>query len=240
MQFCERLKKYRREKGLTQKELSEKLCVSRSAVAKWENGLGLPGDASLEEIAALFGTSSGELLSDRETESIIVDKNSRLSRKNKYLIGLGSLLAALLIASSVLLGAFLSRNDEVRSGSGGAEILGIGADFDSEYETLGGDEELKVYRLTAGETYEFYVRLYHRGSQDAVLDKGGIEIYYDTQLFTFDEGEYWEEPDRDATPADSYPFYFTCLDTAAYTEIVVVADGYWCKVAVIIGDGGAQ
>lgn len=67
-----------------------------------------------------------------------------------------------------------------------------------------------------------------------MLGKGGVEIYYDTRLLAFDEGEYWDDPDRDATPTDDFPFYFTCCDMPAYTEIFVVANGFWCKVAVII------
>ena len=46
MQFYERLKQYRKKTGLTQQELAQKIHVSRSAVAKWENGLGLPSDPS--------------------------------------------------------------------------------------------------------------------------------------------------------------------------------------------------
>ena len=66
------------------------------------------------------------------------------------------------------------------------------------------------------------------------LRQPGVNLYYDTQLFTFDAGEYWEEPDRDDTPTDEYPFYFTCHNIETYTEILVTADSYWYKVAVVI------
>ena len=234
MEFHERLKLYRRGKGLTQEELAERLYVSRSAVAKWENGLGLPNAETLKELAAFFGVTQQELLSDRETEAIIVEKNGRLSRQKKWLIGLGCLVAVLL-AAAIFLGVFLPRAD--RSGivgGGDVEILGIEASFHAEYETLKGDVPLKVYHLKAGETYEFYVRLLHRGSRDVSLGKGSVRVYFDTRFFSLDEGEYWEEPDRDATPAEEYPFYLTCSDRAAYTEIFVTAGEYWCKAAVVI------
>ena len=32
----------RKEKGITQKELSEQLCISDKAVSKWETGVSLP------------------------------------------------------------------------------------------------------------------------------------------------------------------------------------------------------
>ena len=45
------LSQLRREKGMTQKDLAEKLFVSDKAVSKWERGLSLPeiGRASCRE-----------------------------------------------------------------------------------------------------------------------------------------------------------------------------------------------
>ena len=234
MQFHERLKEYRKIQGLTQEELAEKLHVSRSAVAKWENGLGLPSDDSLEDIAALFGVDCGDLLSDRETETIIVEKNGKLFRQKKWLIGLIAIAAALLIAAAILLGVFLTREKELPlPGSGDSVITGVGAGFNAESETLKGSQKTEVYHLKTGERYEFSSWLNFHGSKNPRLGKGDVKIYYDTRLFTFDEGEF-SEGGRESTPVDLYPFYFTCLDIPAYTEIFVTAVGFWCKVAVII------
>ena len=46
MEFKDKLKQFRAEKGLTQSQLADLLYVSRSTVAKWENGLGLPNPES--------------------------------------------------------------------------------------------------------------------------------------------------------------------------------------------------
>ena len=54
MQFNENLKELRLKKGMSQTELAEKVFVSRSAVAKWENGLGLPSEDSLNRLAEFF------------------------------------------------------------------------------------------------------------------------------------------------------------------------------------------
>ena len=116
MQFHERLRKYRKQMGLSQEVLAEKLYVSRSAVAKWENGLGLPSEDSLDAIAEFFGVNREELLSDRETETIIVEKNGKLSRQKAYLIGLIVLVCALLIASAIILGVFLTRGNDSNFG----------------------------------------------------------------------------------------------------------------------------
>ena len=86
MQFNEKLKKLRADKGLSQEELAKKIFVSRSAVAKWENGLGLPGEASLNALAEFFSVSKDELLYDKETETLIVEKNITISKSKKSLI----------------------------------------------------------------------------------------------------------------------------------------------------------
>lgn len=39
MIFSEKLQLLRKNKGLTQEELAEKVCVSRQAIAKWESGV---------------------------------------------------------------------------------------------------------------------------------------------------------------------------------------------------------
>ena len=44
MEFSEKLKALRSEKGISQAKLAADIHISRSAVAKWENGLGLPND----------------------------------------------------------------------------------------------------------------------------------------------------------------------------------------------------
>ena len=41
MTFGEKLKEARKNAGLSQEELAEKISVSRSAVAKWESGVSL-------------------------------------------------------------------------------------------------------------------------------------------------------------------------------------------------------
>lgn len=58
----------RKENGMTQKELAERLYVSDKAVSKWERGLSLPDIALLQPLAELFGVSITELLSGRRIQ----------------------------------------------------------------------------------------------------------------------------------------------------------------------------
>ena len=55
----------RKEKGLMQKELAEKLYVSDKAVSKWERGLSIPDVAILVPLADILGVTVTELLECR-------------------------------------------------------------------------------------------------------------------------------------------------------------------------------
>ena len=57
-----RLAELRREKGLSQEELAEKLNVSRQAVSKWERGESSPDTDNLIALAQLYGVSLDVLL----------------------------------------------------------------------------------------------------------------------------------------------------------------------------------
>jgi len=46
MEFKDRIRELRLERGLSQQALADAIYISRSAIAKWENGLGLPGSYS--------------------------------------------------------------------------------------------------------------------------------------------------------------------------------------------------
>ncbi|MDE7213966.1 MAG: helix-turn-helix domain-containing protein, partial [Anaeroplasmataceae bacterium] len=59
--FKDKLKEYRKNLGLSQEELGKKIFVSRSAVAKWEQGRGMPNDQSMDDLANLFEVSKEEL-----------------------------------------------------------------------------------------------------------------------------------------------------------------------------------
>lgn len=102
MQFNEKLKRLRANKGVSQAELAEKVFVSRSAVAKWESGLGLPNEQSLRLLADYFGVEPSEILSDPETETVIIGKNGTLSRQKSWIVALAGLLLLTTILTVVL------------------------------------------------------------------------------------------------------------------------------------------
>lgn len=63
MEIGEVIRKYRKEKNLTQEEMAVRLGVTAPAVNKWENGNSLPDIALLAPIARLLGITLDTLLS---------------------------------------------------------------------------------------------------------------------------------------------------------------------------------
>ena len=58
----------RREGGMTQKELAQRLFVSDKAVSKWERGLSMPDVALLAPLSELLGVTVTELLRGQRTQ----------------------------------------------------------------------------------------------------------------------------------------------------------------------------
>ena len=75
MLFAEKLKALRKQKGISQEGLAEKLYVSRQAITKWESGNGIPDIENLIAISALFNESLDSLLSE---EKSLISKNEFL------------------------------------------------------------------------------------------------------------------------------------------------------------------
>ena len=81
MEFNEKLQELRKQRGLTQEELAEKLYVSRTAISKWESGRGYPNIESLKAIAKFFGVTVDELLSTGEVLTI-AEENQKQTEKH--------------------------------------------------------------------------------------------------------------------------------------------------------------
>lgn len=87
--FKDKLKELRKQKNLTQDELAKELYVTRSAVAKWEQGRGLPEEETLKRLCEYFQVSESELLSKEEPIKII----NRMNKKRRnYIVTIISLI----------------------------------------------------------------------------------------------------------------------------------------------------
>lgn len=97
MEFGKRLKMLRQERGLSQQKLADMIFISRSAVAKWESGLGLPSEESYDALATVFGISK-ESLKAAIPERIVIEKNRTIQKLSVSVWTVGFIAVAILLA----------------------------------------------------------------------------------------------------------------------------------------------
>ena len=113
MEFSEKLQNLRKNKGLTQEELAEKLYVSRTAVSKWESGRGYPSIDSIKEIASLFSVTIDELLSSEKILSLAEKENkSNIQKICNLLFGIVDLSITIGLFGSALFAALTSSTSQ--------------------------------------------------------------------------------------------------------------------------------
>lgn len=95
------IKKKRKEIGLTQIELGDKLGVSDKAISKWETGNSLPDIGILKSLSDILGISTSELLNGRED-------NNKDIKDNKIVI----IIVICLIVISIILVIIINMNKD--------------------------------------------------------------------------------------------------------------------------------
>lgn len=76
-QFGDFIAILRKERGWTQTELADRLCVTNKAVSRWERGLGFPDIKTVKPLADALGVSIIELMqSEREQEKEVTQEKS--------------------------------------------------------------------------------------------------------------------------------------------------------------------
>lgn len=110
MDFGPRIAALRRQTGLSQEALAEKVGVSRQAIGKWESGASLPGVENLQELAKALNVSCDELITGQSprpsqpdgleaVKELLAEKQRREKRRNLWrLCGAGALTVFLLCA----------------------------------------------------------------------------------------------------------------------------------------------
>ena len=76
MTLGEKIKEARKQCGLSQEQLAEKMSVSRSAIAKWETDKGLPDIDNLKALAVFLNVSVDYLLDDGERIDELVTREA--------------------------------------------------------------------------------------------------------------------------------------------------------------------
>lgn len=81
MNLGEKISRLRKEKGLSQEALAEKLGTSRQAVSKWENDQGYPETEKLLQLSNIFEVSTDYLLKEEKAAPNADEKGYYVSRE---------------------------------------------------------------------------------------------------------------------------------------------------------------
>ena len=82
----------RKQKSLTQMQLSEKLGITDKAISKWERGIAMPDTSIMLELCEILGVSVNELLNgekiimennNNKKEQLLLDMAKEIEQKNK-------------------------------------------------------------------------------------------------------------------------------------------------------------
>ncbi len=83
MSMGKRIAALRKQKGLTQEQLAERVSVSPQAVSKWENDISCPDISILARLAEVLGVSTDELLGVKPIEPHVVVLDGKGERKSE-------------------------------------------------------------------------------------------------------------------------------------------------------------
>ena len=142
----------RKEKGITQKELSEQLCISDKAVSKWETGKGLPEVSLMLPLCASLGITVNDLLSgervsgtnyQKKAEENMMDlmKENEENRRWMILSVICAVITVIAVCALVVIAACLEMPAAVRvalllftaavaaTGIGAAAVLDVKAGY---------------------------------------------------------------------------------------------------------------
>lgn len=114
----------RKELGLTQKQLAEKLSMSDKSVSKWERGICLPDVSVYEEYCSILGISINEFLAgeDIAQENIVKKSEDNLiqittdsKHRQKKLKTVIAVLSILVLATAMIVSVFLLRANQPKN-----------------------------------------------------------------------------------------------------------------------------
>lgn len=99
--LSEKIRKLRKEKGLSQETLAEMLDISRQAISKWESGQSNPDIEYVIKMSDIFGVSTDYILKD--TTNINSSEKNVTGTKTKKL----SLISGIISSFSGFIGIFI-------------------------------------------------------------------------------------------------------------------------------------
>lgn len=204
-EFGQILKELRLGKNLSQEALGKILNVSRSSIARYENGLGLPPSDIVESLCNYFKVDKDYLFPKENVEKIIVTKNKKIKFQKMLLI------CSLCL---IVIGTFVGIMNIIPStvSSGGMYI--ITAEKIDEKPL----EQIKFFKY--GE-YKFGYKNVFRNDADEFILKPGGEIWSLDGMPDYLMGYYNGE-------STQLYFYTNALHKVKVEYATITSEGKYC------------
>ena len=118
----------RKEAGLTQASLADKLGITDRAVSKWETGKSLPDASIMIELCNLLGITVNELLTGEhitmddymnKAEENLLEMRRKVEQRDKLLLNVEKIMIAVAIpfyAAMIIIGAYVCKSGNIPLG----------------------------------------------------------------------------------------------------------------------------
>lgn len=175
----------RKELGLTQKQLAEKLGMSDKSVSKWERGICLPDVSVYSDLCRILGININEFLAGED-----IPEENLIRKSEENIIGVASdskkrqtrsrVIISALIVVSILALAFIGM-DVFRKTRPQNFIVPLDGES-IEMQTarlLAGPEEILAYRFTTTDKYKMLRLKKYIYSSGKLTDSEKMEVRFD-------------------------------------------------------------
>ena len=108
----------RKQQGLTQAQLAEKLHITDKAISKWERGIAMPDSSIMLELCSILGISVNEMLSgesatlenSEQSNELLLEMAKEIEKKNKTIwssMWMLMIVSMIALFAGILAAAFL-------------------------------------------------------------------------------------------------------------------------------------
>ena len=156
MKFADKLYKLRKEHGLSQGELGDKLNVTRQTISKWELGGSMPDTSNLLELCKLFDVKLDELTDDNYLDQASNSRKIDVDRQHprKWLLVL--LVICSIIIAIVLL-SMIATDRKANKDNTKNSIFGLFDFFKDNFDSFTDEMFNSDYEFYSGTQSEFRV-----------------------------------------------------------------------------------
>ena len=110
MKLCDKIVQLRKENGMSQEALAEKLEVSRQTISRWEMGAAMPDAANILHLSKLFNVTTDYLLNDDYLSDEDLPKVQKMKSENLNQVLIYMVIIEIMILIIQFMSVFILQN----------------------------------------------------------------------------------------------------------------------------------